>query len=86
VRTQVPAITLVRVESPVFLTPIVKVTVPAKATVCVCGVFEIEIAGLITVTCAVSCALTVSPTSGLPVATATLVKLAVTLASVQVYE
>ncbi len=76
--------TLVRVESPVFLTAIVKVAVPLKATACESGVFETEIAGLITVTWAESSALTLSPTSGVPVATATLVKLAVLASREQV--
>jgi len=61
--------------------------VPPLVTVCEFGSLTIEIAGCVTadhVTAAVSCELTGGPTGGVPVATAVLVKLAVTFASVQV--
>ena len=64
------------------MTVIEKVAVPPLATVCVSGLFTIEIPGVpggcVTLTCAVSLAVTSGPTGGVPVAVAVLVKLAVT--------
>ena len=84
-------VTLVRATSPVLVTVILKVAVLPTVTVCDFGSLTIEIAGWLTgvtgggptVTAAESLALTSDPTDGWPVATATLVKSAVTLASVQ---
>ena len=66
------------------MTLIVNVAVDPLTIVCESGVFATVIAGWITVTSAVSVAVTSGPTGGVPVAVAVLVKLAVTLASVQV--
>ena len=75
--------TFVSVTSPLFVTLIVNVAVPPLRTGCESGVFATVIAGWITVTSAVSVAVTSGPTGGVPVAVAVLVKLAATFASVQ---
>ncbi len=62
----------------------VKVTVEPLTIVCRSGVLAISIAGLIVSTKAVSVSVTSSPTGGVPVTVALLVKLFVTLAAVQV--
>ena len=89
-------LTFVSGTSPVFVTVILKVAVPSNAIVCELGSFTIEIAGwvtvataggtngAVTVTGAESVAVTSAPLGGVPVATATFVRFAVTFASVQV--
>src|SRR5438067_5381457 len=82
-------VTLVSSTSPVFVTVILNVAVPPRVITCVFGSFTIEIAGWVTgggggptVTAAESLADTSGPTAGVPVATATFVKLVITLATV----
>ena len=82
--------TFVSVTSPVFVTTIVNGAVAPLAMVCSFTFFVIEMPGLVgggvwvTVTCAESVAVTSGPDGGVPVAIATFVKLAVTLAALQV--
>ena len=79
--------TLVSVTAPVLVTSIVKFAVPPLAIVCDAGSFVIEIAGVpgggVTKTTAEAVAVTFGPVGGVPVATATFVKPAVTPASEQ---
>src|SRR4029079_16049220 len=75
--------TFVSVTSPVLVTLIVKLAVPPLTTCCESGVFATVIAGWMTVTSAVSVAVTSGPTGGVPGAVGELVKLAATFASVQ---
>ena len=75
-------VTPVRSTSPVFSTLMLKVTSEPLATVCSSGVLAISMAGLITSTKAMSMSVTTSPTGGVPVTVALLVKSAVTLARV----
>ena len=74
---------VVSVTSPLFVTLIVNVAVPPLRTCCESGVFATVIAGWITVTSAVSVAVTSAPTGGVPVAVAEFAKLAVTFGQVQ---
>lgn len=85
--------TLVSATSPLFLTVIRNVAEPPGETVCELGFFSILIDGCVTglglsgartVTWAESLAVTLVPLGGVPVATATFVKLAVTLSRLHV--
>src|ERR671936_694974 len=82
-------VTFVSATSPVLVTVILKFAVPPRVMTCDFGSFTIEIAGCVTgggggptVTAAESLADTSGPAAGVPVATATFVKSAVTLATV----
>src|SRR3954468_2726026 len=78
--------TLSSVTEPVFVAVIVNDAVPPVGIVCVFGLLTMSIAGLLTVTWALSLSVTSAPPPwGLPVTVATFVKLAVTFARVQVY-
>ena len=86
-------VTSVSVTSPLFVTAMVKVTVPPVVTVCEAGNFVTVIAGwvgvggvagCVTVTGAMSLAVTSLPAGGWPVTVATLVNDAVRASVVQV--